>query len=286
MIEYNFISIDSFSASLFACIDGRTLKPIMMASDALARVTSLSVMAPTPLCITLITISSVLNFCNESLKASTEPSTSPLIITFSSLKFPSASLRPISSSVICFLALMPCSRNSCPRLFAIALASDSFPKTLNVSPACGAPFNPRIRTGVDGGAVSTRWLRSLYMAFTLPKYCPDTIISPCFNVPFCTRIVATKPLPLSSDASITVPLGCLSGFAFNSSMSVSSNIFSSSRSTFKPLFALISWLWYFPPQLSTRMFIVESCSLIFSGFAPSLSILLIANIIGTFAACE
>ena len=98
-------------------------------------------------------------------------------------------------------------------------------------------------------------------------------------------MVATYPRPLSRDASITVPLAALSGLAFSSSSSASNNILSSSSSTFKPLFALISWLWYLPPQLSTRIFIPDSCSFIFSGFAPSLSILFKANIMGTFAAC-
>jgi hypothetical protein len=50
----------------------------MIASEADANITSVSVIAPTPLCIILIWISSVDNLENESDNASTEPSTSPL----------------------------------------------------------------------------------------------------------------------------------------------------------------------------------------------------------------
>ena len=53
---------------------------------------------------------------------------------------------------------------------------------------------------------------------------------------------------------------------------------------FNPFLAEISWHWYLPPQSSTKISIAANCSLIFSGFAPSLSILLIANTIGTPAA--
>jgi hypothetical protein len=50
----------------------------MIASEAVANKTSLSVIAPTPLCNIFTWISSVDNFWKESVKASTEPSTSPL----------------------------------------------------------------------------------------------------------------------------------------------------------------------------------------------------------------
>ena len=159
----------SCSANLDACNEGRTLNPIIIASEALASVTSLSVICPTALWITFTTISSVDNFCNESLNASTEPSTSPFIITFNSLKFPNARRRPISSSVICFLVRIPCSRSICALLYAISFASPSSSYTLNFSPACGAPFNPNINAGADGPASSNFLFLSLNMAFTLPK---------------------------------------------------------------------------------------------------------------------
>ena len=140
----------------------------MIASDAVASNTSLSVICPTALCTTLIAISCVESFCKESLKASTDPSTSPLMMMLSSLKLPSANLRPISSSVICFLVRIPCSRMIWALLPATSLASDSSWYTLNFSPACGAPLRPRISTGDEGGMASTRLFLSFIMALTLP----------------------------------------------------------------------------------------------------------------------
>ena len=46
----------------------------------------------------------------------------------------------------------------------------------------------------------------------------------------------------------------------------------------------MSWLWYFPPHSSMRKFMLANPSFILSGLAFSLSILFIANTIGTFAA--
>ena len=47
---------------------------------------------------------------------------------------------------------------------------------------------------------------------------------------FCTKTFVMYPLPLSSEASITVPIACLSGLAFNSRISASKTTFSSSSS--------------------------------------------------------
>jgi len=156
-------------ASLLACTEGRTLKPMITASEAVANTTSLSEICPTPFSSTRTAISSVESFCNESLNASTDPSTSPLMITFNSLKLPNARRRPISSSVMCFFARIPCSLNIWARRFAISFASASSSYTLNFSPACGAPFSPRMTAGADGPASSSRLFRSLNMAFTRPK---------------------------------------------------------------------------------------------------------------------
>ena len=155
MIEYKRISTPSASAIFLALAEGRTLKPITMASEAVASNTSDSDMAPTPLCIIRIAISSVESFSNESAKASTDPSTSPFNIKFNSLKLPRAKRRPISSSVMCFLVLIPVSRSICARLVASSLASDSLSNTLNFSPACGAPLKPNTCTGPDGPTLFT-----------------------------------------------------------------------------------------------------------------------------------
>ena len=140
----------------------------MMASDAAASDTSDSEICPTPLWMTFTCICSVESLMSESLNASTEPSTSPLTMMFSSWKSPRASRRPTSSSVSIFCVRRPCSRCSCSRLLAISRASCSVSMTWKVSPAAGAPFRPRMRAGSDGPASFMRWLRSLNMAFTLP----------------------------------------------------------------------------------------------------------------------
>ena len=64
--------------------------------------------------------------------------------------------------------------------------------------------------------------------------------SPTFNVPPNTRTVATYPLPLSKEASITVPVANFLGLAFNSSISDSRRIFSNNSSIPIPFLAEIS----------------------------------------------
>ena len=125
-----------------------------MASEADASRTSDSVICPTPLWIIFTDISSVESFSMESDNASIDPSTSPFKTIFSSLKFPSASLLPISSKVTCFFVLSVCSLISCSLLVAISLASLSVSNILNLSPACGAPLSPSINIGVAGPTLS------------------------------------------------------------------------------------------------------------------------------------
>ena len=57
-------------------------------------------------------------------------------------------------------------------------------------------------------------------------------MSPSSSVPLCTSIDAIGPFDLSNLASITVPLACLLGFAFNSFISATSNTISSKLSMF------------------------------------------------------
>ncbi|OPZ52827.1 MAG: hypothetical protein BWY89_01846 [Bacteroidetes bacterium ADurb.BinA012] len=123
------------------------------------------------------------------------------------------------------------------------------------------------------------------MALTFPKQLPAMTTSPTFRVPALTSTVATKPRPLSSDDSSTVPLASLSGLALSSSSSAWSRIFSRSRSILMPFLAEISCDWYLPPHSSTRKFMLASSSRIFSGLAVGLSILFMAKIMGTPAAC-
>ena len=142
---------------------------MMIASEAAANVTSDSEICPTALWITFTCISSVESCMSESERASTDPSTSPFTLMFSCWKFPIAIRRPISSRVSIFCVRIDCSRCNCSRLVAIARASCSVSITLNASPACGAPFSPKISAGSDGLACSIRCSRSLNIAFTRPK---------------------------------------------------------------------------------------------------------------------
>lgn len=66
---------------------GRTLKAYDDSIGSEARITSLSDICPTALCITFTFISSLESFTIESDRASTEPSISPLTIILSSLHF-------------------------------------------------------------------------------------------------------------------------------------------------------------------------------------------------------
>jgi len=167
-MEYRRTSISSFSASFLALSDGRTWNPTIIAFDAAASRISDSEIWPTALWMTLSWISGVDSLIRESLRASTEPSTSPLTMIFSSWKLPIAILRPISSRVICFWVRSPCSLCSWALFVAISLASRSLSIMLNLSPAWGAPFSPKIRVGVAGPTSSTLLPLSLYIALIWP----------------------------------------------------------------------------------------------------------------------
>src|SRR5229473_1744259 len=112
--------------------------------------------------------------------------------------------------------------------------------------------------------------------------------SPTCSVPFCTRIVASGPLPGSSVASSTVPWAWRAGFAFKSSSSACSRIWSSSSWTFWPVLAEIGVASVVPPNSSSTTPCVSRSCLTFCTLAAGRSILLIATTRGTpaFLACE
>ena len=91
--------------------------------------------------------------------------------------------------------------------------------------------------GSEGPAFSIRWLRSLNIAFTRPKWVPASTMSPTFSVPFSTNTVETYPRPLSSEDSMMEPTARLFGLAFKSSKSASNNTFSNKSSTPIPFLA-------------------------------------------------
>ena len=73
-----------------ACGLARTLKPTITAAEALARITSLSLMPPTAECSTRSFTSSLDSFSSEPTIASSEPCTSDLTTTASSFAAPAA----------------------------------------------------------------------------------------------------------------------------------------------------------------------------------------------------
>ena len=113
---------------------------------------------------------------------------------------------------------------------------------------------------------------------------PAMTTSPLCRVPFCTRIVAIGPRPLSSLDSMTVPRASLSGLALRFWTSATRLIISSSSSMPSPVLAETLTHTTSPPHSSgTRSYSVSE-ALTLSGSASGLSILLSATIIGTFAA--
>ena len=128
----------------------------MIALLAAASVTSLSLIAPTAEWMIRTRTPSTSIFCKLPANASTEPCTSPLMITATSFKSPSLKLENKLSIVtrFCFERDSCCARDALSSPTERAVFSSS--KTANKSPACGASFNPVISTGVDGVATLTR----------------------------------------------------------------------------------------------------------------------------------
>ena len=121
-------------------------------------------------------------------------------------------------------------------------------------------------------------------ARTRPHSAPATTMSPTRSVPRCTSTVATGPRPRSSLASITVPSAGRFGLALRSRISACRPMVSSSLSRLSFLVADTSTSSTSPPSDSTWISCCSSSVRTRSGLASGLSILLIATIIGTFAA--
>ena len=272
------------SAFILATGSGRTLKPTIIAFDALASITSPSDTAPTAPWMTFTFTSSLDSFSSDCFTASTEPCTSAFTITGSSFISPSLICSNRLSRVTLLYWLNSCSLASCFLCSTSSLASFSSATALNTSPALGTSPRPVISTGVEGPAWAIALPLSSVMVLTLPTDVPAIRTSPDLSVPFCTRSVATGPLPLSSLASITVPFASLSGLALSSLTSATSSIFSSRSSIPIPVFAETGTAITSPPHSSTTRSCSVSCCFILSGSAVSLSILFMATIMETPAA--
>ena len=169
MTRYRRMSTFSRSAMDFACASGRTLKPMMIALEADASVTSDSLIAPTPPWMTLTTTSSLESFTRLCFTASTEPCTSAFTMIGSSLTFPALICENRSSKEsFAFVSSISLFLLSAMNVSAKLLASFSFWWAMKISPAFGTSLRPRISTGVDGPASLTRLPLSSIMARTLP----------------------------------------------------------------------------------------------------------------------
>src|ERR1051325_6621233 len=106
MTRYSRISTPARSATARTSADGRTLNPTIIAFDAAARLTSFSVIPPTPVWITLTRTSGCWILPSSETIASTDPCTSPLMTMFRSWTPPacicSNSLSSETPPVRCF----------------------------------------------------------------------------------------------------------------------------------------------------------------------------------------
>ena len=183
------------------------MKPTTTASEATARLTSSWVIAPTPRAMTRSTTSSPTSILSSaSSRASTDPDTSPLMMSSSSSRSPDLSADSRSSRVTLGLRCANCAlRSRASRRSAICRATRSSATTRKLSPASGTAVSPSTRTGRDGGASGTGSAFSSSSARTRPNASPVTIESPTLSVPRCTSTVATGPRPRSRCASIATP---------------------------------------------------------------------------------
>ena len=284
MTRYMRISTLLRAADSLALLSGRTLKPTMMALEVVASMTSLSLMAPTAQWMTLTRTSSLDSFSRLALTASAEPWTSALTMMFRSFISPcliwlnrsSRLTLPTGAEAAIFCSCLRCSTSS--------RAMRSSATAWKSSPAPGTSPMPMISTGTEGPASVSFSPLALVMARTRPTAVPAMITSPCFRVPFCTSRVATGPRPLSSRASMTAPWAERLGLALSSCISAVRLTISSRLSMPSPVLAEMGQMMVSPPHSSGTSSYLVSCSLMRSGLASGLSILLMATMMGMLAA--
>ena len=222
------------------------------------------------------------------MTASSEPCTSALMIRLSDAFSPDWIWLNRSSSLVPDLTRASSRRclafNRSSRASPTVRAVFSSGAARNSSPASGTVDRPSTWTGVDGPADLTCSPLSLIIARTLPHAAPATIGSPTLSSPLSTSTVATGPRPLSSWASITMPLARPVGLAVSSSSSATTCSCSIRSSTPTPWSADISTTIVSPPHDSGTSSYSASCVSTRCGSALALSILLTATTIGTSAA--
>src|SRR3954453_239525 len=132
---------------------------MMIASDAAARSTLVSVIAPTPRSMTRMPTSSPTSICESaSSSASTEPDTSPLRMRLSSWLSP-FSMEAMKSSRVRRTRRLACmaARSRDSRRSAICRATRSSSTTIRFWPAPGNAVSPSTIAGRDGSAWSMLW---------------------------------------------------------------------------------------------------------------------------------
>ena len=232
---------------------------------------------------TVTSTSLVDNLTTEFSIASADPWTSALIIIGNDVALPWFICSNISSTFD-LTTLFFCFWNILDRYSAIFLATASLSTTTKSSPARGLESKPKTSTGIEGFASLILFPLSSTNALTLPHSDPDTKISLTLRVPFCTRTVATEPLPFSNLDSIMEPLAVLLGFALKFNKSACNKIDSLSLSKLIFFNADTSTSKTSPLSFSTIISWVNKSCLTFSGSIFGKSILLIATIMGTLAA--
>ena len=254
----------------------------MIACDAWARTISLSVIAPTLALMILTLTPSTSIFSRDCLTASKLPVTSVFKTTL--ISFNPSLIWPNKSSRVIPVRLVSASFSLKLLSSAIALACFSVSKAINLSPAFGVVESPVISTGIEGVARTIFCPKSFFRVLTLPLAVPTTIGSPNLKVPFWISKVTTLPICLSIWLSKTAPVAYLFGLAFNSCISAINKIFSSNSPTPSPVTADILLTKVSPPHSSGVRPASTSPVITLSILASGLSILLIATMIGTFAA--
>ena len=241
----------SRSARSAALRSGRTLKPMMMASDADASSTSDSLIAPTPDRRILIFTLSVLSFASESASTSAEPCTSALMMSARSL-LPSASCCCSDSSV------------TRPLFAPSALAFACSCRNTRNLPRLGRVVQRLERVAGRGHAAEAEHFhrRRRRRRLDRPAAVVDERAHLADDRAGDERVADVQRAVLHEDrrhrargrdrssTSSTVPDALRFGFAFSSPMSVTSRTISSSRSRFCFFFAETSTMTVVPPHAS------------------------------------
>mmetsp|Transcript_38106 Transcript_38106/g.119615 ORF Transcript_38106/g.119615 Transcript_38106/m.119615 type:complete len:240 (+) Transcript_38106:633-1352(+) len=231
-------------------------------SPTAAMATSLLVISPTELKmmrgLQMAASFSTWRLSSACCSASTEPCTSALTSSGTSLRSRMSICPPVRRAVTVSLVAAPRSLASVSRAMrarasAACRAASCESQTCRRSPASGTPSKPTTLTGAPGAASFTRFfVAGSMMARTLPEAAPAAKVSPTLRVPRCTSMVATVPRPRSSWASTMAPRAGASGFALRSRISACSRILSSSSSRPILFLAEICAESTSPPRSSSR----------------------------------